>query len=151
MARSTETAATWDFHDPSRPKHPGQEPGTEGGAEQSHLAECDVNTIMAKFQRDGLADHVVAVAGNYGDYTGAVDYHSALSQVREAQEMFMTLPSDLRTEFDNDPGAFLEFAETATEDELREKGLLPPETAAPPATASETPVEDVPPAPDPAA
>ena len=110
-----------------------------GLTEQSHKAECDVNSIMAKFRQNGLVDHVLDVAGQYGDYSGAVDFHTALNQVREATDMFMTLPSDLRKEFDNDPGAFLEWTESATEDDLREKGLLPEPTAAPPSEASGDP------------
>ena len=128
-----------DFCVPHDPEQFGLscEPGL---TEQSHKAECDVNTILAKFRQNGLVDHVLDVGGQYGDYSGAVDFHTALNQVREATEMFMTLPADLRKEFDNDPGAFLEWTESATEEDLREKGLLPEPTVQPPSEAPAEPV-----------
>lgn len=97
-----------------------------GRTQQEFARECDINTIMRKYERDGLLDHVMREGGVYTDYTEIADFHTAMNVVREAQEMFDTLPAALREEFGNDPGEFLEWTDTATEEQLREKGLVPP-------------------------
>lgn len=99
---------------------------------QSAKAECDINTIMQRYQRDGLVDHVNKFHGDYGDFTNVPqDFHEAMQQVQEANEMFLTLPSSVRERFGNDPGAFLEAVDGASADELRELGLLPPDGGPP--------------------
>ena len=98
----------------------------EGRTHQSFKDECDINNIMKRFERDGVLTHAAKVEGKYGDFTGAVDYKTALDQVHKAGEMFMSLPAFIRTRFDNDPGAFLEFASDPDNvDEMIDMGLLP--------------------------
>lgn len=93
---------------------------------QAFKDECDVNTIMSRFEKTALLEHVNRYEGRYGDFTGTPQsFHDALNQVVAAREMFMTLPAKVRREFDNDPAAFVDFVGTAGEDELRAKGLLP--------------------------
>lgn len=102
-------------------------------AKQSFRDECDINTIMAKYQKTGLIDHVNQFRGDYADLPSSMDYHEALSRQIEAKEAFESLPSGIRTKFDNDPGKFLAFVEDDNnEDELVEMGLAhaPPKTLA---------------------
>lgn len=106
--------------------------------QQSFKDECDVNALMKKFERDGLLDHVNRLEGRYGDFGTGDDFHSSMIKVQAAQEMFMTLPAKLRAEFVNDAGAFLDWFDGASEEDLREKGLLPPVKAP---TAAQPPVE----------
>lgn len=117
--------------------HNASEYGIECGGGRTHQSmadECNVNKIMAKFERDGVLSHVAQYEGNYGDFTGAMDYHAALNQVIQAGEMFMSLPASVRREFENDPGLFLDFCEDPeNEDAMREMGLLPPKAAEDPA------------------
>jgi len=80
-------------------------------AKQSFKEECDINTIMAKYQKTGLIDHINTYKGSYGDATGVQTYHEALNQIIAANDAFLSLPSKLRACFDNDPGTFLEYAE----------------------------------------
>ncbi len=90
--------------------------------------ECDVNRIMARFEKTGLIEHVNEHQGQYGDYSEVQDYQSSLDQVMGAKAMFASLPADLRTMFDNDPGKFLDFATNPENaQEMREMGLLPPQ------------------------
>ena len=107
---------------------------------QSFQEECDVNRIMKRFEKTGLMEHVNTFGGAYGDYTSVPqDYQACLDQVREAQEMFMTIPAKVRAQFDNDPGAFLAFVgDPANAEEMVKMGLANP----PPAEQ-----EPVPPAP----
>lgn len=92
---------------------------------QAFKKDCDVNAILGRWQKTGLLEHVSRFQGRYEDLGGVVDYQTALNQVHEAQDAFMTLPSKIREKFGNDPGAFLAFVEGASESDLRELGLLP--------------------------
>lgn len=76
---------------------------------RSSLKECDINSIMAKYEKTGIIEHVKQFSGRYDDFTMVQDYHESLNQVMAAQEAFMTLPAQLRSRFKNDPAEFLEF------------------------------------------
>ncbi len=124
-------------------------------AKQSFKAECDINTIMDKYQKTGLVSHVNQYQGNYGDLPTSMDYHEALTRQLEAKEAFESLPSSIRTKFDNDPGKFLAFVEDdENHDQLVEMGLAhaPPdpnpsvEPGTPPVATDPPPSEDPPPA-----
>lgn len=92
--------------------------------------ECDITKILAKYRKTGLIDHVNRFQGHYGDFSSAQDYHASLNQVLQANDMFMTLPSDIRTRFDNDPGKFLAFVEDpANAASMVELGLKRPSAA----------------------
>lgn len=84
--------------------------GTHSRTKQSFKGECDINTIMARYQKTAVIEHFNQHQGRYGDFTTELDYQSCLNQVLEAQDMFMTLPSSVRKTFENDPGKFLAFA-----------------------------------------
>jgi phage internal scaffolding protein len=80
--------------------------------QQSFKEECDINTIMKKWQKTGLdafADRLNS--GQYVNALNAIDYHTAVQAVIEADNMFMDMPSSVRSFFDNDPAKFIEFAE----------------------------------------
>ena len=95
---------------------------------QVYAAECDINNIMRKYERTGLLQHVNQYEGQYGDFTETpASYHEAMNIVVAADEMFQTVPSQIRARFGNDPGAFLAFVDDpANEQEMRNLGLLPP-------------------------
>lgn len=101
--------------------------GDHSMTDQSFKDECDINFIMQKYEKTGLLDHVNTYQGQYGDFTDAPDYHTALNKMNDAQEMFMTVPAKIRELFNNDPGEFLEFVlDGQNEEAMREMGLLPP-------------------------
>ena len=45
----------------------------------------------------------------YADLTQAGDYQSSMDKIIKAQDAFLTLPSDVRKRFGNDPQAFLAY------------------------------------------
>ena len=94
---------------------------------QQHMKdECDINNIMAKYQKTGLITHVAKYEGNYDDFTVMPDFKTAMDTMMAAQDMFLTLPSDVREKFDNDPGTFVEFAtDSCNYEEMVELGLVP--------------------------
>lgn len=79
-------------------------------AQQQFKEDCDVNTIMNRFHKTGLVDHVSQYQPNYG-FASAQTYHESMNVITKAQSMFNDLPSKVRNEFSNDPQAFLEFVQ----------------------------------------
>ena len=82
----------------------------EGLTEQCHKDECDINKIIAKYDRTGVLNHVNEFEAQYGDLTG-IDYQTMLNTVSEANSMFEGLPSQIRNKFENDPSKFLSFVD----------------------------------------
>ena len=94
--------------------------------------ECNINKIMAKFQRTGAIDHYAKYAPTYGNALHT-DLHDALNVVADANSMFEELPSGLRKKFHNDPEEFLEFVNNKNNlEEMRELGLANKPTPAKP-------------------
>lgn len=92
---------------------------------QSFKKDCDINYIMAKYQKTGLIEHVNRYQGNYGDFLNVDDYQSSLIKVMQANDAFESLPSSLRKRFSNDPAEFLSFVQNPdNRDEMIELGLI---------------------------
>lgn len=77
---------------------------------QSERDNADINVIVKRFKVTGQLPQGVRVP-SYGDYTTVSDFRTAMNMVREAEENFMELPSQVRFKFGNDPQAFLEFCQ----------------------------------------
>jgi phage internal scaffolding protein len=77
-------------------------------AQQHFKEECDINTILQKFNITGLLPES-PLSPRYGDFTGIGDYHTALNRVIEAQEGFEALPAQIRARFNNNPAELIEF------------------------------------------
>jgi len=103
-------------------------------AKQAMKDECDINILMAKYQKTGMLNHIVRYKGQYADVSSQEDFQSALQTLQDANDMFDTLPAKVREKFQNDPGQFLAFVENPDNiDEMAELGLLdrPPPTPTP--------------------
>jgi len=90
---------------------------------QSFADECDINTIMSRYQSTGelpnLADNP-----QYFDATG-MDFQDMQNKVVEAQSLFDALPSSIRNRFANNPAEFLSFvSDPSNKSELGKMGLL---------------------------
>ena len=97
--------------------------------QQQFRDECDINNILERFNVTGQL-RVGSVQPQYGDFSGIVDYQSALNAVMAAQDSFLALPAKIRAKFDNDPALFVEFAsDEANKDEMKALGLFREETA----------------------
>ncbi len=112
----------------------------ESSAKQQFAAECDINNIMAKYQTQGVLEHIAKNEGNYG-FATSLDFRQGLEVVEEANDMFAELPSSTRKKFNNSPEEFLDWVQDpANAETLDEMGNIdPPETP-------ETPVIPAPPA-----
>lgn len=92
---------------------------------QSFRDETNINTILAKWARDGVIESGVLRDAKFGDFSAAMDLHSALNKVNDAERDFMLLPSKVRKYCNNSPVEFLELIEDSTRHgELQELGIL---------------------------
>lgn len=111
---------------------------------QSFKQEADINSILEKYSRTGLIPHYDKPQ-QYGDYTGVIDYHTAMNKIAEGRSAFEDLPSGIRKRFDNDPGQFLDFiADETNFDELVELGLANAKIPEPGALQPDPPEEPAP-------
>lgn len=115
-------------------------PGGPSLTRQEMAAECDINNIMKQYEKH-LADPMRSVREpRYYDFTQMPDtLMGAMDVFHRAEEAFMTLPAQVRREFDNDPALFADFASDPENlEQMREWELAPrPE---PPAKAPPTEV-----------
>lgn len=93
---------------------------------QEFAEECDINTIMARYEAGGAITHVNKAMPIYMDMTDMPDLRQSLDIMREAGIAFAALPAKVRREFDNDPQKFVDFAQAPENlPRMREWGLAP--------------------------
>lgn len=110
--------------------------GGEMVTEQSHEKACNINSIMARYVKTGLLDHVNKHSPQYGDCTGA-DFKAAQDLVAAQRTIFEELPAAVRKELDNDPALYLDMVMTPEgREELR--NILNPAPAEPENVPAET-------------
>lgn len=98
--------------------------------QQQFKDECDINNIMKRYASTGEFLHLTKKKGVYGDFSQIDDYQGMLDKVQQAQEAFMTLPADVRTRFQNDPGSLISFLQDEkNHDEGVKLGLINPKIA----------------------
>ena len=96
----------------------------EKRTEQHHAKSCDINTIMARYLKTGVIDHITRHKASYGDVSGA-DYLTAQNLVAEQKSIFEELPAFARDHYDNDVANYLEALQT--DEGLQElQGVLHP-------------------------
>lgn len=92
--------------------------------EQVHAKQCDVNYIIAKYDKEGIINHLAKFEYKYGDMT-ANDFAQMTAAVLQAKQTFEAMPSKIRNEFDNSPEKFLAFMDDpANRDKAIELGLI---------------------------
>lgn len=91
--------------------------------QQQFKEECDINTIVENFGITGTVPQGVRVPEN-AEFTTIYDYQSALNQIMEAEDAFMQMPANIRDEFNNNAGKFVDFVSNpANIEKCREWGL----------------------------
>lgn len=95
-------------------------------AQQHFKDETDINNILRQFNITGQLP-TAPLSPRYGDFTGIVDYQSALNAVIAAEDGFMSLPADTRAKFGNDPEQLIQFlADEGNRAEAEKLGLVDP-------------------------
>jgi len=97
---------------------------------QSFIEETDVNTIMGRWRRTGVIEHLAKAEPRYGDFDTADDYLSAMQKVKDADSAFLELPAEVRAAVGNNPQGLLAYlADPANLERSRELGLVEPAPA----------------------
>nr|QJB19057.1 MAG: internal scaffolding protein [Microvirus sp.] len=95
---------------------------------QEFAEECDINSIMERYERVGVVNHFAPREPKYLDLSEVPDLHTALGIMQEAEEAFMSLPALVRREFENRVEDFVSFAaDPENLPQMRTWGLAPPE------------------------
>lgn len=99
---------------------------------QEFAAECDINTIMDRYEKTGSISHVNRNLPMYMDVTALPDLRGSLELFRDASLAFAALPAKVRKEFDNDATKFVDYAQDPQNlAQMREWGLAPEPPPAP--------------------
>lgn len=94
---------------------------------QEFAADCDINTLMSRYEKTGVINHFNKSTPQYLDISETPDLQNALTILAEANAAFMRLPAKTRREFDNDPVKFVDFASDEKNiAQMREWGLAEP-------------------------
>lgn len=109
--------------------------GDRSRVKQSFAEESDVNAIMRKYLVTGMEPLRNRTEPRYGDFTSGSDYFDALTRVRNAERLFLEMPSPIRDHVNNDPRQLLDLVfDPARRAECVELGLVseaPPEVTPP--------------------
>lgn len=94
---------------PHEPRKYATKPEGESLTQQQFKAECDVNNILARYKKTGMLTHINKHQGNFGDFSSIEDYQTSLGKLMQAQQSFESLPSELRSRFENNPANLISF------------------------------------------
>lgn len=101
----------------------------ESMTQQQFKNDVDINNIVGRFLQTGFVNPMLVKQGvpQYGDVSMIESYRHSLDQIRDAQQMFMQLPSKIRSRFQHDPLELLAFvADKNNLPEAIELGLVEP-------------------------
>lgn len=103
-------------------------PGGPSMCRQEFAADCDINTIMKRYEGQDIGAIMRQVAPVYYDFAEAPQtLLEFMAMQQDAEAAFMTLPASVRKEFENDPIQFVEFAsDPGNLDQMRTWGLAKP-------------------------
>jgi len=108
---------------------------------QALADELDVNKIVHKYQATGILQKANNFEAVYGEFT-STDLQDSIEKVEKAQQMFMEIPSQVRSQFNNDAGAFIDYATNPQNiRQLVKWGLATPSEIPSSATDDAIPVE----------
>lgn len=117
-------------------------------AQQHFKDECDINSIMRRYQKTGfLVDPLTPVTTlpQFGDFSTEYDFHAAQTLIAHATQEFDELPAWLRKRFSNNPSELLAFLENeSNREEAIKLGLISQSTDSASSQSSTSTVSTVP-------
>lgn len=99
---------------------------------QSDVFRTEIRHIMAKYKATGIVEHLKAVDLQFRDVTEFEDFADLMFQSKQAEKVFLALPSKVREVFHHDVAEWLDAAHDRTKFEalrpqFEELGVLKPE------------------------
>jgi len=100
--------------------------GLPSRTQKQHKDQVNVNNIMKKFKKTGSITHLRnAKEGVYADLTQITDYAESLMQIKKADEAFLSIPSEIRNKFQNNPANLISYLkDPKNTEEAIKHGLL---------------------------
>jgi len=104
---------------------------------QSDVFKSEIRHVLAKYRQVGIIEHLRSVDLQFRDVSEFSDFSDLMYQSKQAEGVFMKLPSKVREVFDHDVATWLDVAhDPARLEELRPEleklGVLEPLPAPPP-------------------
>ncbi|AXL14725.1 internal scaffolding protein [Microviridae sp.] len=101
-------------------------PEREARTEQHHKKVCDINNIVNSYRKKGFHNHLNPQLPRFG-FNENIDLQEAMDAIEQAQTLFLTLPSEVRAEFENSAHKFVQFVENPDNlPRIKELGLTEP-------------------------
>lgn len=101
-------------------------------AQQNQADEADINTIVKRFNVTGQLPQI-PLPPRLEEFGEIFDFQSAMNTMAAAKASFNQLPAEVRSQFNNDPHAFVSYTDAALEagdlELLRKWGLAVPAPA----------------------
>lgn len=92
--------------------------------QQQFKDECNINNVIAKYDKTGIFTHVNEAQAHYFDNTKINEYQESLNLVIQSKLSFSKIPAEIRKRFGNDAGLYLEFVTNPDNmDEMVKMGL----------------------------
>jgi len=80
---------------------------------QSDVVRTEIKHILAKYRQTGVVDHMRSVDLQFRDVSEFQDFSDLMFQSKEAEKVFMSLPSKVREVFGHDYARWLDCAHDA--------------------------------------
>lgn len=93
--------------------------GSETLVQQQFAEQLDINEIFKRYAQTGLLP-LSQEDPVYGDFTGVLDYESAVEKIEAVNARFMALPPEVRERFNNDPARLVRAVSEMTPAQLEE-------------------------------
>lgn len=109
---------------------------------QSFKKETDINTIMAKFVKQGIISPEALNKRHqaFADVSEIGDFQECQQQIKDAETAFMTLNPEIRKRFGHEPAQLLDFMKNEeNRAEAIELGIIEKPAETPPATPPAAP------------
>lgn len=118
---------TVEFHTRFDPFVVKTTPVGESKTQQHFKDDCDINVLYKRFVKENGFDPVTSVEVNYSQdlidismFNGLDNYYESMEL---AKESFMSLPSEVRAQYENDPARAMEVFGKMSNAELADFGL----------------------------
>ena len=106
--------------------------------EQHHADSCNIENILAEYDRTGVVSNINKAVAQYGDFSEVNEFQESQNMVIQYSNAFMELPSEIREQFNNDAGSFFEFASNpANKEQMQSMGLIEQELVLDPKVEAE--------------
>lgn len=91
---------------------------------QEHAVDADINVIVKRFGITGVlpSRSSIPMVTN-GDFVDVTEFRQVQDILVQADRSFMALPADVRSRFNNDPAAFVEFCSPGSDGKWNEDNV----------------------------